>query len=219
MDSKVAFDSVCAKVAERYADKGWRYAKSSHWMTKKDKDFTFKVLFYTSWGNISDVSVTFYGSFAIYSTKTKRCFTATCSQDYKPNGELDWNIASEDSWDKTVDEFTEWLDKTGMPMMDECLNNLDEFVKRVAKEGFYPWKGYIVNMDFILQFGTPELAEEAARKCYESENENVRAEFRESYESLMSGGDAANGYGRFQMLNPSNFRTIIENKVKIDFGD
>lgn len=219
MNSKVAFDSVCAKVAERYADKGWRYAKSSHWMTKKVGDFTFKVLFYTSWGNISDVSVTFYGSFAIYSTKTKRCFTATCSQDYKPNGELDWNVASEDSWDKTVDEFTEWLDKIGMPMMDECLNNLDEFVKRVAKEGFYPWKGYIVNMDFILQFGTPELAEEAARKCYESENEKNRAEFKESYESLMSGGDAANGYGHFKMLNPSNFRTIIENKVKIDFGD
>lgn len=220
MDSKTAFDSVCAKVAEKYADSGWKYAKSQHWMTKKDKNLTFKVLFYTSWNNISDVSVTFYGSFAIYSTKTKRCFTALCSEDCKPNGELDWNIAKESSWDKTVEEFTGWLDKMGMPMMRECTDNLDEFVKKVAKEGFYPWQNdYVVNMDFILEFGSQELAEEAARNFYKSQPEQIREKFKNNYMSLISGGDTVDQYGSFQMLNPSNFRTIIENKVKIDFED
>ena len=42
MEAKVAFDSVCAKIVEKYKESGWKYAKSNHWMTKKDKNFTYK---------------------------------------------------------------------------------------------------------------------------------------------------------------------------------
>ncbi|CAH1225253.1 hypothetical protein PAECIP111890_05772 [Paenibacillus sp. JJ-223] len=45
MKASEAFDNVCALVAEKYKDDGWKYAKSSHWMTKKDKKFMYKVFF------------------------------------------------------------------------------------------------------------------------------------------------------------------------------
>ncbi len=39
MKAKEAFDSVCTKIAEKYKDDGWKYSKSNHWMTWKDKNF------------------------------------------------------------------------------------------------------------------------------------------------------------------------------------
>lgn len=218
MEAKVAYDSVCAKVAEKYKETGWKYAKSQHWMTKKDKNFTYKVCFYTSWYNRSDEYVAFYGGFGIYSNKSKRCFTALSTESCKiPKGELNWNVAKEYTWDETIEEFTNWFNTMGIPMIEECTNNLDEYVKKVAKEGFYPWKGYIINIDFVLQFGSRELAEEAAKRYYDSLTEKIKMSFRENYESMIHGGNAVSKYGSFHMLNPSNFRTIIENKIMVDF--
>ena len=219
MQAKVAFDSVCAKVAEKYKDMGWRYAKSKHWMSKKDKNFTYKVLFYTSWYNRSDESVAFYGAFGIYSNKSKQCFTALSTEKCNiPEGRLEWNVAKEDTWDETVEEFTNWFDNMGLPMIEECTNNLDEYVKKVAKEGFYPWRGYVINIDFVLQFGSRELAEEAAKRYYDSLTETEKTSFKKNYESMINGGGDVDGYGSFQMLNPSDFRTIIENKLMIDLN-
>lgn len=217
MQAKDAFDSVCVKIAERYKELGWRYAKSQHWMSKKDKNFTYKVCFYTSWNNISDQYVCFYGGFGIYSNKSKQCFTFLSTGDCKiPKGELNWNVAKENTWEETVEEFTNWFDTMGIPMIEECTNNLEEFVRKVAKEGFYPWKGYTINIDFVLQFGSMELAEEAAKRYYDSLKDTIKISFKENYESMIHGGDAVSEYGRFQMLNPSNFRTIIENKIIVD---
>lgn len=94
MISKVAFDSVCEMVAKNYINKGWRYAKSNHWMTKKDKKFTYKIYFYTNWHNISDVDVTFYGSGQIISTKSKKLIYYTTTGDSNvPPTVLQWNVA------------------------------------------------------------------------------------------------------------------------------
>lgn len=219
MKAKEAFDSVCAKVAENYKEVGWKYAKSQHWMTKKDKNFTYKVCFYTSWNNRSDEYVVFYGAFGIYSNKSKRCFTALSTEDCKiPKGKLNWNVAKEYTWDETVEEFTNWFNTMGIPMIEECTNNLDEYLKKVTKEGFYPWKGYIINIDFVLQYGSRELAEEATKRYYDSLTETIKMSFRKNYESMIHGGDAVSEYGRFQMLNPSNFRTIIENKIMVELN-
>lgn len=219
MEAKIAYDSVCEKVAEMYREDGWKYAKSKHWLTKKDKNFTYKIIFYTSWNNRSDEKVVFYGAFAIYSNKTKQCFTALSTEDCNiPKGELHWNVATEDVWDDVVYEFTEWLNTTCFPIIEECTNNLNEYMKKVVKEGFYPWKGYIINIDFVLQFGTREQAEEASKRFYNELNENVQKSFRSNYESMINGGEAVDEYGSFQMLNPSAFRTIIENKIKVDFN-
>ena len=40
MEAKVAFESVCTKLAEKFVLDGWKYSKSKHWMTKKDRQFT-----------------------------------------------------------------------------------------------------------------------------------------------------------------------------------
>ncbi len=218
MEAKEAFDSVCAQIAERCKEDGWKYAKSKHWMTKKDKNFTYKVLFYTSWNNRSGEYVVFYGAFGIYSNKGKNCFTAISTQDCKvPKGELHWNVAKEDAWEMAIEEFMEWLNTTGVPIIEECTNNLNEYVEKVVKHGFYPSLGYYINMDFVVQFGSKELAEEAAKRYYESLNDTIKVSFKENYESMINGGNAVNEYGSFQMLNPSNFRTIIENKIIVDF--
>lgn len=217
MEAKEAFDSVCAKIAERYKEIGWKYSKSKHWMTKKDKNFTYKVCFYTSWNNRSDENVVFYGSFAIFYTKSKQCFTALSTEDCNvPEGRLHWNVATEEVWDDTVEEFTKWLNTMCIPIIDECTNKLDEYVKKVVEKGFYPWKGYIINIDFILQFGNREQAEEVTKRYYDSLNDNIKVSFKKNYESMIHGGDAVDEYGNFKMLNPSEFRTIIENKIIVD---
>jgi len=217
MLAKEAFDSVCAQIAERYKEDGWKYSKSNHWMTKKDKNFTYKVLFYTSWNNRSEEYVVFYGAFGIYSNKGKKCFTVISTQDCKvPNGELHWNVAKEDAWEMAIEEFMEWLNTTGIPIIEECTNNLNGYVEKVVKHGFYPALDYTINMDFVIQFGSKELAEEAAKRYYESLKDTIKVSFKENYESMINGGNAVNEYGSFQMLNPSNFRTIIENKIMVD---
>ena len=47
-------------------------------------------------------------------------------------------------------------------------------------------------------------------------NKEEKLDFKANYESLMNSGDAVNSYGENEMCNPPQFRTIIENKLKID---
>lgn len=217
MLSKDAFDSVCEMVANNYTTKGWKYAKSKHWMTKKDKKFTYKVYFYTSWNNISDVSVTFYGAAAIIPAKSKDPIYDITTQDYNiPKGKLDWNIAEEKDWDYTCSEFIEWLEKNFICLVKKCTENLDQFVRDVVKEGFCPERGYITDILFILNNGTRELAEESAQYYYNNLDEGEKLNFKNNYKSLMDGKGSFNAYGKNYMLNYCNFKTIIENKIKIN---
>lgn len=217
MEAKEAFGTVCARIAEKYADSGWKYAKSSHWMTKKDKNFKYKIKFYTSWYNISDVSVTLYAGFSVESIKTKKhIMAATTSNAGIPKGALHWNVATEDSWDDAINEITEWIDTKCLAYVNEFSNNLEEYVKKVVKEGFFPSDDYIINMEFVLQFGTRQMAEEAALRYYNSLSDVVKDNFKRNYISMIDGGPPADKYGEHKMLNPSEFRTIIENKIVID---
>ena len=214
MKASEAVDNVCAIIADKYKDKGWKYSKSKHWMTLKDKNFKYKVFFYTSWNNISDKRVVFYAEFAIISLKSKKkLFCIDTHQCDVPKGELHWNIAKMEDWEKTVNEFTNWLDKTFIPMVDNCMNDLDNYVKKVLLEGFYPPKGYISNIEFILNYGSRELAEEATKKYYESLEESEKIYFKKNYESMINGNEAVSDYGKSMMRNYSEFRTIIENKI------
>lgn len=216
MKASEAFDYVCAIISDKYKDNGWKYSKSSHWITIKDKKFIYKVFFYTSWNNISDNDVTFYGECAIISLKSKdKIFNLNSRQCDVPKGELHWNIANKDDWEKTVNEFTNWLDETFIPIVDNCRNNLDSFIKKVALEGFYPPKGYIIDIGFVLANGSRELAEEATKIYYETLGESEKVKFKENYESMINGNEAVSAYGKNMMRNYSNFKTIIENKIVV----
>jgi len=123
MKANEAFDSVCSLISEKYKDSGWKYSKSSHWMTKKDKRFTYKVFFYTSWNNISDVDVTFHSECAIIPLGSKNnIYCATIRQCDDPNGKLFWNIAKEKDWEQVINEFTNLLDIEFMPIVRSCIN-------------------------------------------------------------------------------------------------
>lgn len=217
MEAKVAFDSVCAKIAEKYKDSGWKYAKSSHWMSKKDKNFTYKVTFHTSWYNISEKSVDLYGEFGVFSNKTKECIMATTTRNYDiPKGKLSWNVATEDTWYDTVNEVTEWIDNICITMVEEWTSDLDSYVKKVVKEGFCPTHCYKINIEFVLQFGSREMAEEATKRYYESLEDEVKANFKRNYESMIHGGPAVDEYGEHMMRRRCNFRYVIENKIIVD---
>ncbi len=216
MEAKEAFDSVCAKIAERYKEDGWKYSKSNHWMTKKDKNFKYSVDFYTSWNNKSDETVVFYGAFGIESKKTQSGFSISTQRCKIPEGRLHWNVAKEEMWDEVIEEFTYWLETECFPIMKECMNNLDEYLKMVVEQGFYPPHGYKININLILEFGSREMAERAAQHYYDIMSEEEKLDFKANYKSLMDGGDAVNSYGENEMRNPSQFRNIIENKLKID---
>ncbi|MDR9856639.1 hypothetical protein RJP21_23840 [Paenibacillus sp. VCA1] len=214
MKASEAFDNVCALVAEKYKDDGWKYAKSSHWMTKKDKKFMYKVFFYTSWNNISDKTVVFYGECAIIPLKSKnKIFHISTHKCNIPSGNLHWNIANEKDWNQAVSEFTNWLDSIFMPIVDKCMNDLDNFVKEVVVQGFYPENGYIIDIGFVLDNGSRELAEEATIRYYASLSEYEQNVFKDNYESMIQGNEAVSVYGNNMMRNYSNFRTIIENKI------
>jgi len=214
-----AFDKVCGLIASNYSERGWKYSKSSHWMTKKDKKYTYKVFFYTSWNNISDKNVVFYSEFAIINSNSKRkIFHLDTRQCNIPAGQLYWNLANEQQQHSALYECKKWLDETCIPIAENCINNPDQFVKQVVAEGFYPLLGYIVDIDFVLNEGSRELAEEAAKRYYDHLKASVQKEFRDNYVSMMADEDAVSAYGNNMMRNPSNFRTIIENKINIDFS-
>ncbi len=219
MEAKEAFDSVCTKIAEKYKDDGWKYSKSNHWMTRKDKNFKYSVDFYTSWNNISEEYVVFYGAFGIESKNTQSGISISTSRCNDLKGRLHWNVAKEEMWDETIEEFTHWLETECFPIMNECMNNLDEYLERVVEQGFYPPHGYKININLILEFGSREMAERAAQHYYDIMSEDEKSDFKANYESLMSCGVAVNSYGENEMRNPSQFRTIIENKLNVVFSE
>ena len=172
------------------------------------------MFFYTSWNNISDKDVTFYGECAIIPLKSKdKIFHINTRQCKIPNGRLHWNIANEKDWEQTFNEFTNWLDNVFIPIVDSCINDLDNFVKQVVLRGFYPENGYVIDIGFVLANGSHELAEEATKRYYESLGESEKIKFKENYESMINGNEAVSAYGKNMMRNYSNFKTIIENKI------
>lgn len=216
MKSNEVFDNVCSLISEKYINNGWKYSKSGHWMTKKDGNFMCKIFFYTSWNNISDKNVAFYGECAIIPLKSKdKIFHNNTRQSNVPKGHLYWNIANEEDWDRTIEEFTSWLDSSFMPIVESCMNDLENFVKQVAMRGFYPSNGYVVDINFILTHGSRKLAEEATKRYYASLDEPIKKEFKENYESMINGNEAVSAYGNNMMRNYSNFRTILENNIAV----
>lgn len=161
MLAREAYDSVCARVAQIYEQDGWKYSKSSHWMTKKTKNFTYQVRFYTSYYNISEKDVAFYGSFGVSMNKPKQGICGLSTQDSGvPHGRLEWNVAKEEMWEDSIKEFTHWLETECFPIMHELENNLEEFVEKVTRQGFYPPLGYSISIPFMLQYGTEEQRHE-----------------------------------------------------------
>lgn len=214
MKANEVFNCLCMLISDKYKDDGWKYSKSSHCMTKKDKKFMYKVFFYTSWNNISNKHVAFYGECAIIPVKSKnKVFNINTRQCNIPNGSLEWNIASEKDLEQVFKEFTDWLDKGFMTIVDGCTNHLEDFVEKVVLTGFYPRNGYVIDISFVLDNGSRELAEEAAKRYYKSLDDYEKMNFKENYESMINGNEAVNNYGRNMMLNYSNFKTIIENKI------
>ena len=61
-----------------------------------------------------------------------------------------------------------------MPIVERCTNDLNNFVKEVVERGFYPQKGYMVDINFILTHGSRELAEEAIKRYYDSLEESIK---------------------------------------------
>jgi hypothetical protein len=214
MRASEAFDYVCTIIYEKYKDNGWKYSKSSHCMSKKDKKFMYKVFFYTSGNNITDKDVTFHGECAIVPLKSKnKIFSANIRQYKISNGKLYWNITKERDWEQAVNEFSNWLDNEFMPIVDSCTNDLDNFVKQVVLRGFYPQNGYIIDIAFVLANGSRELAEEATKRYYDSLGDSEKSKFKENYESMINGNEAISAYGKNMMRNYSNFKTIVENKI------
>lgn len=214
MQSNEAFNNVCEKISQNYTSSGWKYSKSSHWITKKDKNLTYKIYFYTNWNNVTDKNVGFYGESAIFLNKSKnKIFYINTHECNIPKGQLYWNIAEQENWSLVIEEFTAWLDEVFMPIVQECTNNLENFINQVVTNGFYPLGGYKIDINFVLLHGSRKLAEEATKRLYESLEESIKYEFKKNYESMIQGNDPVSAYGRNMMRNYSNFRSIIENEI------
>jgi hypothetical protein len=73
----------------------------------------------------------------------------------------------------------------------------------------------MVDISFILTYGSRELAEEATKRYYASLDESIKKEFKGNYESMLNGSKAISAYGNNMMRNYSNFRSIVENKIVV----
>ncbi len=218
MDAKEAFESVCLDVADYYVQNGWMYLKSKHSLKLLIEDIEFKIYFYSSVRNVSNVSVDFYGECAIQSHKEKcKYFTVGNSRYHVPKEGLWWNVAQEQGRIKAAQEFKEWSQSVIMPLVTAYRQDRDEFVKKVAYEGFVPELGwYYTDIGFVLEYGGKELAQAAALKYYESLETDVKENFKVNYLSMIEGGEAVTKYGSNMMRNRSNFKIIIENKIAVD---
>lgn len=128
-----------------------------------------------------------------------------------PKGEPWWNVATEDTWETTISEFTKWLDTVCMPIMEECTNNLNGYLERLVEQGIFRTTGYSIDIPVLLEVGSKELAKKAALKYYEGLKAEDKVEFKANYESMINGGEAVSKFGERKM-----FRDIIENQIMID---
>lgn len=217
MKANEAFKNICALVAAKYNDNGWKYVKTDQRITKKDQNYVYSIRFYTSWNNVSDKYVAFYGECVILSRKTGgMIFNLNNYNCNVPKGKLKWNVAKEEYWESAVNEFTGWVDAVFIPIVENCTTNLKNYVKQVTVEGFYPPNGYIIDIGFVLESGSRELAEEAANRYYENLEEDVKILFKENYSSMINGKESVSIYGENMMKRYCNFRTIIENKISVN---
>ncbi|WP_252244566.1 MULTISPECIES: hypothetical protein [unclassified Clostridium] len=216
MNTKDTFNVLCEMIANNYINSGWKYSKSNHWVTKKDKKFVYRIYFYTSWNNIRNENVSFYGEAAILPIKLKnKIYYISTQNSHIPNGKLYWNIVDKKDLNSAFIEFTAWLEQYFLPLVKRCSEDLESFIKDVVKEGFCPERGYITDISFILNNGTKMLAEESAQKHYDNLTIDEKIKFKRNYESLINGNGHVDSYGENYMLNYCNFKTIIENKIKI----
>lgn len=218
MIAKEAFEEVCLNVADYYVQNGWKYLKSKHSLKLAIDDIEFRIYFYTSVKNISNVAVYFYGGCAIKPKKEKwKYFTVDNGRCHVPKEGLWWNVAGEQGRIKAAREFKEWSQSVIIPLVTVYRQDRDKFVKKVAYEGFVPELGwYYTDIGFVLKYGGKELAQVAALKYYESLDADVKENFKVNYLSMIEGGEAVTKYGNNAMLNRSNFRIIIENKIAVD---
>lgn len=219
MRAREAFEEACEGVAEYYLENGWKYLKSKHILKYAIEDVEFRIYFYSSVKNISDISVDFYGECAIYSKKGNFKYFTIDNYAYgipKEKKGLWWNVADETERKKAVKEFLEWSRSVIVPMVTSYREDKDQFVHRVAQEGFTPeLDEYRTDVGFVLTYGGMELAQIAAQKYYKSLEDSVKANFKSNYLSMIEGGQAVSKYGSNMVLNRSNFKIIIENKIVI----
>lgn len=133
MISREAFDIVCESIAREYENRGWKYLKSKHQLKMVVGDLVFRVDFYSSYRNVSDVSVIFEGGFGIFQRKNKAViYLGIDTSRYRiaPKGPFHplWNVADEEGRKCAVRDFGEWSEKVVFPIVDEFVSNREEGV-------------------------------------------------------------------------------------------
>ncbi|WP_252230302.1 MULTISPECIES: hypothetical protein [unclassified Clostridium] len=137
MNTKDTFNVLCEIIADNYINSGWKYSKSNHWVTKKDKKFVYRIYFYTSWNNIRNENVSFYGEAAILPIKLKnKIYYISIQNSHIPNGKLYWNIVDKKDLNSAFIEFTAWpefLEIKGFVLLKKC----NDTVKKLDEKKYY----------------------------------------------------------------------------------
>lgn len=190
MKARDAYNQFCQLLANDYIKSGWKYSKSNHWLTKKDKQYKYIIRFYSSHYNRSGERVDFYGSFDIKDLKSKETiFTKSHTEEKIPEWGICWDVSNEIIWEFVVDEFNDWFKKYCNPVMEFFEQDIESIMEYVIDNNYFRKNGYWIGLDFIMNYGSKELIKKAILKKYEINSKEWREEFIKNYKRVMNSED------------------------------
>jgi len=169
--SSVVYAESCAKIAERFEAKGFRYAKSGPHFTRKKDNFTHKVSFQTSYHNIPGQHVSLSVAANVQSPKLKK-WRESQQHSFRQDGwvgggmihlletdlaYISWDLANPDERKKTIDDVISFIDAVAIPYFNS-FNHLKNIIKEFETRNF-PAMDIASMVEFALCFDSKEGAQ------------------------------------------------------------
>lgn len=168
------FANACESIASEFASSGFRYAKSGPHVTKKLGDFTFQVLFSSSFRNTAGAVVKLWISGTVYSKRLQRWradYPLLHGADYVAGGQLgnlthetvfnDCNLADNTTRAAVIADATRLIVDVAIPYFDQ-FDDVDALIERVVATDIPSFTIDKV-IDFLMCFADPNVARQAAQ--------------------------------------------------------
>ena len=168
------FADACKSIASELASSGFRYAKSGPYATKKLGDFTFQVLFSSSFRNTAGALVKLWISGTVYSKRLERWredYPLLHGADDVAGGQLgnltdetvfnDWNLADANTRNAVIADANRLIADIAIPYFAQ-FDDVDAMIERVVVTDVPSFTIDKV-LDFLMCFADAETARKAAQ--------------------------------------------------------
>jgi hypothetical protein len=167
------FANACESIASKLVANGFRYAKSGPHCARKSEDFTFQILFSSSFRNVAGSLVKLWISGTVYSKRIKRWradFPLLHGADYVAGGQIgnltdrvvfnDWNLADPVTRDAVIADAHLLIDEIVLPYFLQ-FEDMNALIARVVSSDVPSFTIDKV-VDFLVCYADADTARKAA---------------------------------------------------------